>query len=138
MRLMGFNFTKMNLEKMSDNLKDLKITTGIDISDIREAKSDFFKSLEEMVAVSFEYTINYEKDVAVLKFQGSLIVSVESKQAKEILKQWKDKKIPEEFRLSVFNIILRKASLKALQFEEEFNLPPHIPLPSFKSTEKKK
>ena len=137
MRLMGFNFTKMDLEKKSDNLKDLKITTGIDISDIKGAKSDFFKSPEEMIVIKFEYTINYEKDVAVLKFHGSLIVSVESKQAKEILKQWKDKKIPEEFRLSLFNIILRKSSLKALQFEEEFNLPPHIPLPSFKPTEKK-
>ena len=137
MRLMGFNFTKMDSEKKSDNLKDLKITTGIDISDIKEAKSDFFKSSEEMIAIKFEYTINYEKDIAFLKFQGSLVISVESKKAKEILKQWKDKKIPEEFRLGIFNIILRKSSLKALQFEEEFNLPPHIALPSFRPAEKK-
>jgi hypothetical protein len=44
MRLVGFNFTKMNLEKKSDNLKDLKISTGIDISNIQEAKSNAFKS----------------------------------------------------------------------------------------------
>ncbi|MEK6833529.1 MAG: hypothetical protein AABY32_05780 [Nanoarchaeota archaeon] len=137
MKLIGFNFTKMDLEKKSDNLKDLKVTTGIDISDVQAAKSDFFKSSEELIAVKFEYNITYEKDVAALKFYGSLIVSVEPKQAKDILKQWKDKKIPEEFRLNIFNIILRKSSLKALQFEEEFNLPPHIPLPSFKAQEKK-
>lgn len=138
MRLIGFNFTKMNLEKKSDNMKDLKVTTGIDISDVQEAKSDLFKSPEELIAVRFEYNVNYEKDVASLKFNGGLIVSVESKQAKEILKQWKDKKIPEDFKLNIFNIILRKSSLKALQFEEEFNLPPHIPLPSFKPAEDKK
>jgi len=138
MRLIGFNFTKMNLEKKSDNLKDLKVTTGIDISDVQEAKSDFFKSPDELIAVKFEYNVNYEKDVAALKFYGSLIVSVESKIAKEILKQWKNKKIPEEFRLNIFNLILKKSSLKALQFEEEFNLPPHIPLPSFRPQEKKK
>ncbi len=138
MRLIGFNFTKMNLEKKSDNLKDLKVTTGIDISKVQEAKSDFFKSPDELIAVNFEYNINYEKDVATLKFYGSLIVSVGSKQAKEVLKQWKDKKLPEDFRLNVFNIILKKSSLRALQFEEELNLPPHIPLPSFKPAEDKK
>jgi hypothetical protein len=127
----------MNLEKKSDNMKDLKVTTGIDITDVQEAKSDLFKS-EDLVAVRFDYSVNYEKDVASLKFSGGLIVSIDSKQAKEILKQWKDKKIPEDFKLSIFNIILRKSSLKALQFEEEFNLPPHIPLPSFKPAEDKK
>jgi hypothetical protein len=133
----GFNFRKMDLEKKSDNLKELKITAGIDISDLKEVKSNLFNSSEEIIAVSFEYTINYEKDIAVLKFYGNLLVSVDSQQAKEVLKQWKDKKIPEDFRVSVFNLIFRKSSLKALQFEEELNLPPHIPLPSFKAAKKK-
>ena len=138
MKLISFNFTKMDLEKKSNSIKDLKITTGIDILDIKEVKSNLFKSSDELVIVQFEYTINYEKDVASLKFKGNLVLSVEPNQAKEILKQWKDKKIPEEVRLSMFNIILRKSSLKALQFEEDFNLPPHIPIPSFRPQEKKK
>jgi hypothetical protein len=138
MRIVGFNFTKMDLEKKSDNLKDLKVTTGIDILDLQEVKSDIFKSSDELVVVKFEYTITYEKDVAVLKFYGNIVVSVESKQAKDVLKQWKDKKVPDEFRLNIFNVILRKSSLRALQFEEEFNLPPHIPMPSFKQAEDKK
>jgi hypothetical protein len=137
MRLVGFNFRKMDLEKKSDNLKYLKISAGIDISDLKEVKSNLFNSSEEIIAVSFEYTINYEKDIAVLKFYGNLLVSVESQQAKEVLKQWKDKKMPEDFRLSVFNLIFKKSSLKALQFEEELNLPPHIPFPSFKASKKK-
>jgi hypothetical protein len=138
MRVIGFSFTKIDLEKKSDNIKDLKISTGINILEVKEAKSDFFNSSDEIIVIKFEYTIDYEKDIALLKFYGSLIISIEPKKAKEILKQWKDKKFPEEFRLSIFNIILRKSSLKALQFEEEFNLPPHIPLPSFKAEEKKK
>lgn len=138
MKLISFNFTKIDLEKKSNLVKDLKITTGIDISDIKEAKSNIFKSSDELVIIQFEYTINYEKDVASLKFKGNLVISVEPNQAKDILKQWKDKKIPEEVRLSIFNIILRKSSLKALQFEEEFNLPPHIPIPSFKPQDKRK
>jgi hypothetical protein len=138
MRLVGFNFTKINLEKTSDNLKDLKIRTDINISDIKETKSELLKSSDGLIVVKFEYNINYEKDIALLKFCGNLVISIESKKAKEILNQWKDKKIPEDFRLSIFNVILKKSSLKALQFEEELNLPPHIPLPSFKSAEKEK
>jgi hypothetical protein len=137
MKLMGFNFTKIDLEKKSDNLKDLKITTGINILDVQEAKADFLKDSNELILIKFEYNINYEKEIASLKFNGNLMVSVDSKQSKEILKQWKDKKFPEEFKLSIFNLILKKSSLKALQFEEELNLPPHIPLPYFKDQEKK-
>ena len=43
-----------------------------------------------------------------------------------------EKKIPEKFKEIIFNSIFRKCNLKALQFEEELNLPPHLPLPSFK------
>ena len=53
-------------------------------------------------------------------------------------KGWKDKEIPEEFRIAIFNIILRKASVRALQLEEELNLPYHMPFPSIKSQEEKK
>lgn len=137
MRLVGFNFTKIDLEKKSDNFKDLKITTGIDIIDIKEAKSDLFNSPEEIIIVKFGYFINYEKEIANLKFFGNLLVSLDSQQAKEALKQWKDKKLPENFRASIFNIIFRKSSLKAFHFEEELNLPPHIPFPSFKTSGKK-
>lgn len=137
MKIVGFNFTKMNLEKKSNNLKDLKVTTEMDILDIQEAKAEFLKSSEDLIAIKFEYTVNYEKDIALFKFNGGLVVSVESKQSKEILKQWKDKKVPEDFKLGIFNVILKKSSLKALQFEEEFGLPTHISMPFFKPFEKK-
>lgn len=138
MRLLGFNFTKINLEKKSNNLKNLKISAGIDISDIQEVKSDLFKSSEEILSINFEYKINYEKEIANLLFSGNLIISIEHSQSKEILKQWKEKKIPEEIRATLFNLILKKVSVKAFQFEEELNLPPHIPLPSFKPQGPKK
>jgi len=50
--------------------------------------------------------------------------------AKEVLKGWKDKETTDDFRIFLFNIILRKSNIKALQLEDELALPPHIPLPS--------
>lgn len=138
MKLIGFNFTKINLEKKSDKLKDLKITTGIDIMEVKEAKATFLNSPDTLLVVKFDYSINYEKDIANLKFQGNILVSLEEKQAKDTLDQWKNKKLPGGFKLNLFNIILKKCSLKALQFEEEFNLPLHVPLPSFKPKQGKK
>lgn len=137
MRLIGFNFTKINMEKKSSNLKNLKVSANINILDIKKAKSEFFSSSDSLLGVTFEYSINYEKDIATLNFQGNVAVSVGSKQAKGVLEEWKNKQLPEDFKVPLFNLILKKSSLKALQFEEEFNLPPHIPMPSFKSTSKK-
>lgn len=132
MRLIGFNFTKINAEKFSENPQGIKINTGIDISDIREVKSTFFKTKEEMIAVSFEYSISYEPKFAKLSFSGNVLFGVDSKKAKEVFKMWKEEKVPEDFRLGVFNVILKKSSLRALQLGEEMNLPPHFPLPSIK------
>jgi hypothetical protein len=56
----------------------------------------------------------------------------ESKIIKDFIKQWKQKKLPEEHRILIFNVILKKSNLKAMQLEDELNLPLHIPLPSVK------
>ncbi len=138
MKLLGFNFIKINLEKKSSNLKNLKISTNITLLDIKEVKSSLFTPQEIILSINFEYLINYEPNIAFFKFQGNLLISLDQKRAEEILEKWKEKKLPEEVRLSLFNFILRKSSLKALQFEEEFNLPPHISIPLFKRSSKKK
>ena len=45
-------------------------------------------------------------------------------------------KIPEEYKLTIFNIIMKKSNLKAIQLEDEMNLPLHISLPSIKEINK--
>ena len=137
MKLLGFNFTKIQVEKHKDRVDGLKIGTRIDVSEIKEAKASMLKTKDEVLAVKFAYGLDYEPEMAKLDLEGNLIISLESKKAREILKEWKDKKMPEDFRMTLFNLILRKASLKALQLEEEMNLPIHMQLPSLKIGEKK-
>ena len=132
MKLVGFNFKKINIEKLSDKMEGLKISTNIDISEINTIKAGLFKTKEEFVSIGFVYNVDYEPKIAKMVLQGNLLLAVEPKVAKEVLKEWKKKKIPEEFRLAIFNVILKKSSLKALQLEDELNLPLHIPLPSVK------
>ena len=135
MRPIGFNFEKINIEKLSDKAENIKINTKIDISDIKEIKSTLFKTKEGIVKVKFIYDINYDPGFAKVEFEGNVLFSLESKEAKDLVNQWKKKKISEDFRTDLFNFILRKSNLKALQLEDEMNLPLHIPMPSLKKQE---
>jgi len=135
MKVLGFNFTKINAEKFSSEFNDLKISTKIDVKSVVKAEQDILKSPDSILTINFSLIIDYETDIAKLDFEGAIIVSVEEKLSKDILKQWSDKKISEEFRLLLFNMILRKSTAKALELEEELHIPFHIKLPSIKRKE---
>ena len=130
MRLIGFNFEKMSVEKFQERPESLKFNTKLDISAINPLKSDIIRTKDELLKVDFVYSVDYEPNFAKLEIKGNIILSVEPKIARDVLKGWKDKQTSEDFRLFMFNIILRKTHVKALQLEDELGLPPHIPLPS--------
>jgi len=139
MKLVGFNFTKINIEKNKNITPEVKISTKIDVPNLKLVKSDFLNlNKEEIVGADFGFIVEYEPDFAKVEIAGNLLLALESNMAKEVLKQWEDKKMPEDFRLALFNTILKKSSLKALQLEEEINLPLHAPLPSLRLPEPEK
>jgi len=130
MRLVGFDFKKISIERFKDQVEDLKFNTKVDISSIDIIKSDIFRSKEELLKIEFIYSVIYEPEFAKIELTGSIILAVEPRIAREVLRGWKDKQTSEEFRIFMFNIILRKSNIKALQLEDELGLPLHIPLPS--------
>ena len=136
MKLIGFNINKISAEKLSSDFKGLKIENNIKIEEISSAKVDFFKKDEEIIQVLFDYSLNYNPNLAKLAFSGSLLLLMGEKEAKNILKQWETKKISEEIKLPLFNIILRKTNIRALELEDELNLPLHLNLPSLKAQKK--
>ena len=137
MKILGFNFTKLRAEKISNKIEGVKINTNIDLLKIDSVDQGPIKVKEDLLGVSFKFDISYDPDFAKISLEGSIILAIDSKTHKEVLKQWKDKKIPEDFRLNLFNIIMKKATLKALQLEEELNIPLHMPMPSLKLSDKK-
>jgi hypothetical protein len=132
MRLIGFNFNKISAEAIKNIQKGFKINSNIDIDVIEKADLDMFKSKnEELISIQFKYLINYEPGYAKININGGILITLDSKEAKELLKRWKDKEIPEDLRISLFNIILQKSSIKALQLEDDMGFPFHIPFPRF-------
>lgn len=138
MKVIGLNFKKISVEKLSDKVESLKLETKIDLSEISPIKADLFKTKDEFLGVKFSYVINYNPNYAKLEFKGDLLVSLDQKQSREVLKQWKEKKVEENFKIFVFNAILRKANLKAMELEDEMNLPLHVPLPTIRKENKEK
>lgn len=136
MRLLGFNYTKIYVEHFSNVSGELKINTNIDVVNIERTKPEFFKLKEELLSIKFKYILDYEPNIAKIELEGNVLLSLDSKTAREVLNMWEDKKIPDDFRISLFNLILRKSNLRAMQLEEEMNLPLHVPLPSLRKPDK--
>lgn len=133
---MNFNYTKIFVEKKSADYKDLKIASSINIESIEEPKELTSKTKDSFLIVGWNYGIEYTPGIAKLAFSGNLLLSVDQKEAKEILTNWKEKKVDPEFNLLLVNLIMKKANIKAIQFEDEFNLPTHFKMPSVKMANK--
>lgn len=136
MKILGINFTKLNAEKFSVDTHGIKIGTHIDLSEIRAVKTDFFSSKEKVLGIKFSYEIDYDPNFAKIKLAGNILISEDETKFNQILEGWKEKNLPEDFRLNIFNLILKKSSLKALQLEEELNIPLHISMPFLKPQDK--
>lgn len=132
MRLLGFNLKKIEVERFSDSFKDLNINTNIHINSIKIIDSPIIKGKEETIQVDFTYTISYEEKIAKIEIKGNIFISLETKTTKEVLKYWEENKISDHIKIPLFNFILKKSNVKALQLEDEVGLPFHIPFPLLK------
>ncbi len=130
MRILGFNQTKIYGEKTGKSAENIKINSNIDISEISRVATDVLSSKEELLSITYTITFDYSPDFARIELKGSFVVEVEKDKAQKILESWKQKKLDEEFHLSLTNLILRKSHVKALQIEDELGIPFHFKLPS--------
>lgn len=128
MRVIGFNFEKISAERKKAPEGKLEIKSNINIKSINPEKIELVKD-KDVLKFNFEFSIDYHPDIARVSFEGFVLAILEKDKSKEILKKWKNKKILEDIRIPLFNLIMTKCNLKALQFEEEFGLPMHIPMP---------
>ena len=134
MQIIGFNFEKISGERKKIPQGKIEIKSNINVKSISPEKIELLKD-KDVLKFNFEFTVDYEPNIASLVFEGFILVIIEKEKVKDILKKWKNKKISEEVRLPLFNLILTKCNLKALQIEEELGLPTHVPLPKITPTQ---
>ncbi len=138
MQIIGFNFEKISGERKSPKkpLANIEVNSNINITSVTQEEIDLAKE-KHALKFEFEFSINYKPDLANISFTGFILLLVEKDETREILKKWKNKKIEDKIRIPLFNTILTKCNLKALQIEEELNLPTHVPLPKIQAQQNK-
>lgn len=130
MRIIGFNLTRISIEKKEKQPGKLKITQNIDIKDLIKEKIPI--SEKESIRIRFKFDVDYSEDFAKLEFDGNVILLPDEDEVKKIMDSWKDKKVPENIRIPLFNFIMGKCNVKALSLEDEMGLPLHIPMPKLR------
>ena len=150
MKIIGFQFTKISGERMSDNIK-VNPSTSIEFSNVEEESFDLLKD-NKAVSILFKYSVKYDKKedkeekgedkedkkenpLGEIRLEGKIVLSVSEEDSKNILKSWKKKQLPPNLNLFLFNTILRKCTPKAIYLEDEINLPIHTPMPKLKTKE---
>ena len=142
MQVIGFGLNKVSAEKFPEFTRKTEIETNIEFKDLSKQEVSIIGD-NDALKIDFIFTISYnlkeakkKKKGAELIFDGHVLLSAEKDASKEIQKHWKKKDLPNGFKVPLFNIILQRCTVKALQLEEELNLPTHFPLPRLKGRPK--
>ena len=137
MQVIGFNLSKVLAERSPDFTRSA-INTNIEFSNVEKEKVDLLKDAEA-VKISFKFSVIYEdrekkeKKNGEVSCEGVIVLSTSKEEAKDFHKSWKKKEVPKDTMIPLYNVILKKCSLKALQLEDDLNLPPHIPFPQIRA-----
>ena len=139
MKIAGFRLKRISAERNSDSLEGIKVNTNIDIKGIKEIKSGGFKGKEQLLEIKFEYTLDYAPDFAKIELGGLLVLGVDIGEGKDVLKEWDDSKnMPDEFKVDLLNLIIRKCSVRALELEDDLGVPYHMQFPSLRKNHEQK
>lgn len=120
--LINSRFVKVNAEYNSNFSGQTSTKMNIKILDISPLKN------KEAFKIKYIFEIDY-LDLGKISLEGLLFFSTNSKTLKELQKAWKENKIETPDYLFITNIVIQKASVKAIQIEEEMGFPIHLRLP---------
>jgi hypothetical protein len=129
LKLMGSRLIHISGKREPEFDGKLSINTNIKITNIEQMKDS-----KEAIRVEYDFNIDYG-DLGSIDLHGILFFQANSKTIKSLAKSWKEKKFDSQEHMRITNVIIQKATVKALEIEEELGLPMHIRLPSVKPKE---
>lgn len=129
MTVVGFNFTKIKVEKNKGLSGKININSNVSIKNVEETKIELGKA-QKALKLFFEFSSKYEPKIGEIVLEGEMTLLEQDKKADEVLATWKkDKQLPKEVMASVLNTALTKCNIQALILSQHVNLPPPIQLP---------
>ncbi len=127
MKFLGLKYTKISVKKNPNFDGKITMNQNIKINSIEDYKQ--LDRKEESIKVSYKFEVSYG-DLGNIELEGILFLAMDSKLQKQILKDFESKKADTEENVLIMNLIIQKSSIKAMELEEEMNLPIHVKLPS--------
>jgi hypothetical protein len=133
MKILGFNLTKIHAEKL-EKLENISINNQVSFINFEKEKVNVLKD-SELFKLFFKYELHFqtpEKDKErspEIHFEGSVLLSLDKEESKEFQKSWKKKQIPQTATIPLYNVILKRCTIRALQLEEDIGLPVHVSIP---------
>jgi hypothetical protein len=127
MKIIGFAISKIEAERKKPIDSKVSIKTGINIKNISSEEINI--SDKPSLKFDFESVLSYEPSLANITISGSVIILDDKEEGKSILDDWKKKKFEHPLKLPLYNFIMEKCTIKALQLEEDLGIPFHIPFP---------
>jgi len=129
-KLVGSNIRKLSAFRNQNFSGKVSLETNIKLLSM-----DRVDEAKDTIRVAYSFEVDY-KELGNIFIEGNLFVSAPSKNIKDLLKSWKDKKFEGEDHVIITNLVIQKASLKCFALEDEFGLPTHIKLPSVNANKK--
>jgi len=132
MTVVGFNLTKISIERKDVITGKIQVKSKADVTSLKKESIKITEG-KDVIRADFSFEISYEPDFAKVHFKGYVLLLEEPKKAKQIIKDWKKKKVESEVKEEIFNMVLRKCNIKAFSLEDDLNLPTHFPFPRVKA-----
>lgn len=134
MTIVGFSFTKMNVERKGPVKGKVNIKNNVSIKAVEKADVSLGMANQDGLRFTFEFTTTYEPKIGEIVLTGDVVDLQPEKKVEEVIKSWKkEKKIDASIMTQVLNTVLSKCNVQALILSKDMNLPPHIPLPKVTS-----
>jgi hypothetical protein len=146
MPIIGSNLKEMHFKRFDLKAKTLKlgrVKSDVKITDLSERDTRVL-GFAKAIVFDFEFSVDYElekpakKKLGEIKIAGEILYVEDEKTHKKILSEWKKgKKIDSELIRNLVSSAMDITQVEAIYFAKKIMLPPPIPLPKLKFSDKK-
>src|SRR3989338_2907419 len=112
MTIVGFNFTKINVERKSSASGKINVSSNVAIKDVIETDLAIGASKQKAVRFVFEFTTNFEPKVGSILLGGEVLYLQDAKNVEKIMGEWKQgKKVDKDVMTAILNNVLAKCNV---------------------------
>ncbi|MBI2085013.1 MAG: hypothetical protein HYT71_00705 [Candidatus Aenigmarchaeota archaeon] len=128
MPVIGMQLTKIEASRKSNPTPGFKVESMPTIVSVEEKELPAIGNGGKVLVINFLFTVDYRPDIANIKISGEILYLEEGERVGA--KTWaKNKALPQNVMIEVYNTIFRKGLLKALVLSDDMQLPPPLQVP---------